>query len=85
MTHPRINFQHLTVSEIWPRQDLKVMVTTARSEVKSRLHHDVAHVHLPTNVPITYQHHTSYGSSNIALIKFQRSGSLWQGHIKATL
>ena len=33
----------------------------ARSKVKSRLHHDVAHLHPLTNVPTKYQHPTPYG------------------------
>ena len=60
---PSIKFLHFTVSEIYPGQHfikrqtqrcnkiLQVKVTTARSKVKSRSHHDVAYLHPPTNVP----------------------------------
>ena len=43
---------------------LKVKVTTARSKVKSRSHHDVVHLHLLTNVltnDTKYQLPTPYG------------------------
>ena len=38
-----------------PDKILKVKVTTARSKVKSRSHHNVAHLQQLTNVPIKYQ------------------------------
>ena len=34
---------------------LKFKVNTARSKVKSRSHHDIAHLHLRTNIPNNYQ------------------------------
>ena len=107
--HPSINFLHLTVYEICPRQDfkdeghynkfidhlhpltsfphtyqilhltvseistsdtlqflkyspdniLKVKVTTARSNVNKRSHHEAAHLHPLTNVPTKYPTTTS--------------------------
>ena len=120
-----INFLHLTVSEIYPRQDfigqghygkvkgqinvrprhciptppnqypyqvstsytlwfpryspdkiLQVKVTTARSKVKSRSRHDVAHIHTLTNVPTKYQLPTPYSFRDIARTRFYRSRSL---------
>ena len=38
-----------------PDKILKVKVTKARSKVKIRAHHDVAHLQPPTNVPTKYQ------------------------------
>ena len=38
----------------------------ARSKVKSRSHHDVAHLQPITNVPTKYQLSTSYGFRDIA-------------------
>ena len=118
MSPPSINFLHLTVSEIWPRQDfigqghyskvngqikvtplhctptppnqcphqisisytlqfpryspdmiLKVKVTTARSKVKSRSHHDTAYLH-PTNFPTKFELPTPYGLRDIARTRF---------------
>ena len=45
----------------------------ARSKIKSRLHHDVAHLQPPTNVPIKYQLATPFGFRDIARTRFQRS------------
>ena len=42
----------------------------ARSKVKSRSHHDVAHLHLLTNVPTMYQLPTPYGFLDIARTRF---------------
>ena len=44
-----------------PDKILEVKVTTARSKVKSRSDHDVAHLHPLTNVPTKYQLPTPYG------------------------
>ena len=75
-----INFQHDTILEILPGQKvLKVKVNTARSKVKSRSHHDAAHLQSPTNVPSTFQLLTSYGCQDIADKKYYRSRSLQQG------
>ena len=119
-----INFLHLTVSEIYPRQDfiaqvhyskvkgqikvtpwhctptppsqcpyqvstsytlhfpryspdkiLKVKVTTARSKVKSRSDHDLAHLHPLTNNPTKYQLPTPYTFRDIARTRFYRARS----------
>ena len=37
-----------------PDKILKLMVTMTWSKVKSRSHHDIAHLHLLTNVPTKY-------------------------------
>ena len=49
------------------------------SKVKSRSHHDVAHLLPPTNVPTKYQLPTPYGFQDIAWTRFYRSRSLRQG------
>ena len=67
-----------------PDKILKVKVTTARSKVKSRSDHDVAHLHLLTNVPTKYQLPTPHGFRDIARTRFYRSRSLRQGQIKVT-
>ena len=54
-------------------------VTTARSKVKSRSRHDVAHLQPLTNVPTKYQLPTPYGFRDIAQTRFYRSRSLCQG------
>ena len=51
----------------------------ARSKVKLRSHHDIAHLHPLTNVPTKYELHTPYGFQDIAQTKFYRSRSLQQG------
>ena len=58
---------------------LKVKVTTARSKVKSRSDHDVAHLQPLTNVPAKYQLPTPYGCRDIARTRFSNSRSLRQG------
>ena len=50
-----------------------------RSKVKSRSHHDVAHLHPLTNIPTKYQLSTPYGIRDMARTRFYRSRSLWQG------
>ena len=50
----------------------------ARSKVKSRSHHDVAHLHPLTNVPAKYQLPTPYSFQDIARTRFYRSSSLQQ-------
>ena len=50
----------------------------ARSKVKSRSHHDVAHLQLPTNVLTKYQLPTHYTFRDIAQTRFYRSQSLRQ-------
>ena len=51
----------------------------ARSKVKSRSDHDVAHLQLLTNVPTKYQLPTPYSFRDIARTRFYRSRSLQQG------
>ena len=48
-------------------------------KVKSRSHHDAAHLQPLTNVPTTYQLPTPYGFRDIARTRFYRSRSLQQG------
>ena len=50
---PSINFLHLTVSEIWSRQDFQTQGHYGK--VKSRSHHDIAQLYPLTNVPTKYQ------------------------------
>ena len=52
---------------------LKVKVTTTRSKVKSRSHHDAAHLQPLTNVPTEHQLPTAYGFRDIARTIFYRS------------
>ena len=54
-------------------------MTTARSKVKSRSYHDVAHLQLLTNVPTKDQLPIPYGFQDIAWTRFYRSRSLQQG------
>ena len=51
-----------------------------RSKVKSRSHHDAAHLQPLTNVPTKHQLPTPYGFRDIARTRFYRSRSLRQGH-----
>ena len=44
----------------------------ARSKVKSRSHHNIAHLHPPTNVTTKYQLPTLYGFWNTAWKTFSR-------------
>ena len=53
-----------------PHMILKVKVTTARSKVKSRSHHDVAYLYPLTNVPTKYQLPTSCHFRDIAQTNF---------------
>ena len=64
------------------QQDFIGQVTTTRSKVKSRSHHDVAHLHPLTNVPSKYQLHTPHGFRDITQTRFSHSRSLRQGQIK---
>ena len=56
----------------------KVKVTTTRSKVKSRSHHDAVHLQPLTNVPTKHQLPTPYGFRDIAQTRFYRSRSLRQ-------
>ena len=62
-----------------PDKILQVKVTTARSKVKSRSHHDIVHLHYLTNVPTKYQLPTPHGFRDMAWTRFYRSRSLPQG------
>ena len=62
-----------------PDKILEVKVTMARSNVKSRSHHDVGHLHPLTNVPTKYQLPTPYSFRDIARTRFSNSRSLQQG------
>ena len=57
----------------------KLKVTTARSKVKSRSDHDVAHLQPLTNVPTKYQLPTPYGFRDITRTRLYTSRSLKQG------
>ena len=48
-------------------------------KVKSRSHHDAAHLQPLTNVPAKYQLSTPHGFRDIAWTRFYRSRSLQQG------
>ena len=56
-----------------PDKILKVKVTTARSKFNSRSHHDVAYLHLLTNVPTKYQPPKPYGLCDTAPTRFSYS------------
>ena len=58
-----------------------------RSKVKSRSHHDFAHLQPPTNVPTKYQLPTIYGIEILPGQDFIGQGyySKVQGQIKVTL
>ena len=58
----------------------------ARSKVKSKSHHDVAHLHPLTNVPTKYQLPTPYGFRDIAQTRFIGQGNFHKvkGQIKVT-
>ena len=61
---------------------LKIKVTKTRSKVKSRSHHDDAHLQPLTDVPTKHQFPTPYDFRDIAQTRFHRSRSLLQGQIK---
>ena len=67
-----------------PDKILYVKVTMARSKVKSRSDHDVAHLHPLTNVLTIYQLPTPYGFRDIARTRFSTQGhySKVKGQIK---
>ena len=75
----------LTVLNLHQRQTkrcykiLKAKVTTTRSKVTSRSHHDAAHLQPLTNVPTKHQLPTPYTFRDIAWTRFYRSRSLQQG------
>ena len=53
-----------------PDKVFKLNFTVTRSKVKSRSHHDIAHLHPLTNVPIKYQLPTPYGFRDTARTNF---------------
>ena len=61
MSLPSINFYTLRFPRYSLDKIFKLKVTTARSKVKSRSDHDIAHLHILTNVPTKYQLPTPYG------------------------
>ena len=67
------NFQHLTLSEIQPRQDFQTQGHYRKVKVKTRSHHDVTHLQTLTNTTTKYQLPTPYGFLDIARTKFERS------------
>ena len=87
MSLPSVNFLHLTESKKWPGQEFKLMVTVTRLKVKSRSHHDVAHLHPVSNVLTKCQLPTPYSFSEILPGQdFIRQGqySKVKGQIKVT-
>ena len=82
MPLPTINFLHFMVSEILSGQNFKGQGHYGK--VKSRSHHDVAHLHPLSNVRTKYQLPTPYGFRDIAQTRFYRLRSLRQGQIKVT-
>ena len=70
----------LTVLNLHQKTDPKVQqdfkVTTTRSKVKSRSHHDAANLQPLTNVPTKHQLPIPYGFQDIARTRFFRSTSL---------
>ena len=77
MSLPSVNFLHLMVTEIWPGQDF--IGQGHYGKVKSRSHHDAAHLQPLTNVPTKYQLPTPYGCRDTAGRRFSNSRSLRQG------
>ena len=67
----------LTVLDLHQKTDPKVQQDFKGQgnddKVKSRSHHDAAHLHPLTNVPTKYQLPTSYGFRDIAQTRFYRS------------
>ena len=78
MYHDDVQLQPPTTVPFYtlPYKILKVKVTTARSKVKSRSHHDIASIHQLTNVPTKYQLPAPYSFRGIARTRFQRLRSL---------
>ena len=85
--HPPNQFPHQasTFYTLWnqrnnPDKILKLMVTMTRSKIKSRSHHDIAHLQplSPQNVPTKYQLPTPYSFRDVPRTRFYRSRSLQQ-------
>ena len=81
MSLPSVKLLHLELNlRNSPDSILKDMVTTTRSKVTSRSHHDLAHLQPPTNVPTKYQLPTPrYSPDKILLVKVTTAKSN-QGH-----
>ena len=73
----------LTVLNLHQKTDPKVQQDfkdqSHYDKVKSRSHHDAAHLQSLTNVPTKHQLPTPYGFRDIAWTRFYRSRSLQQG------
>ena len=54
------------------------MITMTMSKVKSRSHHDIAHLQPLSNVSTNYQLPALYGFIDIAQTKILKVKSLWQ-------
>ena len=57
-------------SQVSGAKIFKLKVTTAKSKIKSRSHHDVAHLHPLTNGPTKYQLPTPYSFWDTAQTNF---------------
>ena len=77
MSLPTVNLQHLMESEKKNLQDLKGQ--GHYSKVKSRSHHDVAHLQPRSNVPSQSKLPTSHSFRGMAWTKFLNSSSPQQG------
>ena len=69
-----IDFLHLTVSEISPGQDFIGQGHYSKVKGQIKAHHDVAHLHPPTNVPTKYQIPTPYCFQDITRTRFFGQG-----------
>ena len=73
----------LTVLNLHQKTDPKVQQNFKGQghydKVKPRSHHDAAHLQPLTNVPTKHQLPIPHGFRDIALTRFYRSRSLWQG------
>ena len=76
MSLPSVYLLHFMESKKQPRQDF--IGQGHDGKVKSRSHHDDAHLHLLTNVPTKYQLATPYRFQYKAWTRFYRSRSLRQ-------
>ena len=74
MSLPSVNFQHLTVSEIYPGEDFIGQGHYCKVKGQVKVRHDVAHLHPLTNVPAKYQLSTPNGFRDIARTRFSNSG-----------
>ena len=78
MTLTVLNLHQMTDPKV--QQDFKGQGNYEK--VKSRSHHDAAHLQPLTNIPTKYQLPTPYSFRDIARTRFYRSRSLQQGQIK---